>query len=109
MGVYDDSGNSCFSFMISKMPNIAMEGIEQFHKIRMELRKHYYYLSHLEKDAHFLDPMETEENGENHKNRKGEEEKLIAGQKAKKQKTFAKTPLEVKPICIISQDHCDSS
>ena len=91
-GVYDDSGTSCLSLMIEKMPNIAMEAIEQFHKVRMELRKHYYYLSHLETDPMFLDQTESEENGEI---AKVENEFLIVGKKDKKGKTFAKTSLEV--------------
>ena len=53
------------------MPQIAMEAVEQFHLLDRAFRKHYYYLSYLERDPQFLS-------------------------EPKKEKTYAKTPLEVQ-------------
>lgn len=99
-GVYDCSGTSCLSLMIEKMPQIALEAVEQFHQLDLAFRKHYYYLSYLEPDPNFLVEYIPEEKRERKelKERKKAEKKLLknAGQKIiKKEKSYAKTPLEV--------------
>ena len=44
-GVYDISGTPLLSLMIEKMPQIAMEAVEQFHLLDRAFRKHDFYLS----------------------------------------------------------------
>lgn len=100
-GVYDCSGTSCLSLMIEKMPQIAVEAVEQFHLLDLAFRKHYYYLSYLEPDPNFLVEYIPEEKRERKEleERKKAEKKLIknSGQKiVKKEKSYAKTPLEVR-------------
>ena len=105
-GVYDSSGTPCLSLMIEKMPQIATEAIEQFHLLDRAFRKHYYYLSYLERDPSFLaEPIpESSRERKEQKERQKEEKKLMkeAGKKIKKkEKTYAKTPLEVRVILLI--------
>ena len=94
VGVYDDKGTPCLSLMIEKMPDIALEAIEQFHKVSLAFRKHYYYLNYMEKDRKFLEP---ESKPKNKKSDNGIElEPMIEVMKGeKKEKSFGKTPLEV--------------
>ncbi|XP_066925009.1 uncharacterized protein [Clytia hemisphaerica] len=107
-GVYDSSGTPCLSLMIEKMPNIAIEAVEQFHLLDLAFRKHYYYLSYLEPDPHYMVdyiPESKRERKEQRERRKAEE-KLIkdTGQSIiKKEKSYAKTPLEV----IVQYDQLD--
>ena len=86
--------------MIEKMPNIALEAVEQFHSIDRAFRKHYFYLSYLEKDSKYLGDLEPakkrekQEKKERQKEYKKEmKEKGIKIPKTKK--TFAKLPIEV--------------
>ena len=105
VGVYDDSGTSCYSLMIAKMPNIAMEAVEQFHHLDLAFRKHYFFLSYLEPDPTYLEPeppkSKREQMYEKEKKKdlkKTMKEEGIRG--PKKRRTFAKVPLEV-----IIQEH----
>ena len=86
--------------MIEKMPHIAVEAVEQFHNIDRAFRKHYFYLSYLEKDPKFLaepSPSTTREKRE--KKEKEKESKRAMKEKGikklKREKTFAKVPIEV--------------
>ena len=85
--------------MIAKMPNIAMEAVEQFHHLDLAFRKHYFYLSYLEHDPHYLEPEPPKSKKEKmyEKEMKKDINKTMNEdvKKAKNQKTFAKTPLEV--------------
>ncbi|XP_065663270.1 uncharacterized protein LOC100211734 [Hydra vulgaris] len=99
-GVYDSSGTPCLSLMIEKMPQIAMEAIEQFHFLDRAFRKHYYYLSYLERDPQYLsEPIPKSKREQKELKEKLKDEKRILkdqGKKMpKKEKTYAKTPLEV--------------
>lgn len=47
-GVYDDTGTTCLTHMIEKMPDVAAEALGQFQKIDKASRTVYYYLSYLE-------------------------------------------------------------
>ena len=99
-GVYDSSGTSCLALMIEKMPQVAIEAAEQFHLLDRAFRKHYYYLSYLEPDPHFLAPPIPTSKRERRelKENKKDEKRLMKeqGKKVKKrEKTYAKTPLEV--------------
>lgn len=47
-GVEDSSGSSVMSFMISKMPPVAKEALDQFHTTDRGNRRQYFYLNHLE-------------------------------------------------------------
>ncbi|XP_032236009.2 transient receptor potential cation channel subfamily A member 1 isoform X2 [Nematostella vectensis] len=49
-GVQDTSGNCSLSIMISKMPPVAKEALDQFHTTDRANRKQYYYLNYLEPD-----------------------------------------------------------
>ena len=88
--------------MIAKMPNIAMEAVEQFHHLDLAFRKHYFYLSYLEHDPHYLEPEPPKSKKEKMYEKemrkdinKTMNENVKKAKKAKNQKTFAKTPLEV--------------
>lgn len=100
VGVYDDSGTPCLSLMIEKMPHIALEAVEQFHNIDRAFRKHYFYLSFLEKDIKYLPAPEPATSREKREKREREKEqkrmmKEKGIKKGKKEKTFAKVPIEV--------------
>lgn len=47
-GVQDNAGNCAMSLMISKMPPVAKEALDQFHTTDRANRKQYYYLNYLE-------------------------------------------------------------
>ena len=47
-GVCDEHGISAMSLMVSKMPPVAKEALDQFHSLDRANRKQYYYLNHLE-------------------------------------------------------------
>ena len=99
-GVYDSSGTSCLSLMIEKMPQIALEAVEQFHLLDLAFRKHYYYLSYLEPDPTYMIEYipESKRERKDQSERKKAEKRLLknAGQRTiKKEKSYAKTPLEV--------------
>ena len=47
-GVQDGTGSSVMSFMISKMPPVAKEALDQFHSTDRGNRRQYFYLNHLE-------------------------------------------------------------
>ena len=47
-GVYDDTGQTCLTHMIDKMPEVASEALEQFQKVDKASRTVRYYLSYLE-------------------------------------------------------------
>ena len=86
--------------MIEKMPHIAIEAVEQFHNIDRAFRKHYFYLSHLEKDTKYLhDPEPATKREKREKKEREKEDKRIMKEKGmkkpKKEKTFAKMPIEV--------------
>ena len=100
VGVYDDSGTPCLSLMIEKMPNIAIEAVEQFHNIDRAFRKHYFYLNYLENDSKYLKELEpTSKREKREKKEKEKEKKRMMKEKGikkpKKEKTFAKVPIEV--------------
>ena len=106
VGVYDDSGTPCLSLMIEKMPNIAIEAVEQFHNIDRAFRKHYFYLNYLEKDSKYLKEQEpTSKREKREKKEKEKEKKRMMKEKGikkpKKEKTFAKVPIEVKTFFLI--------
>ena len=48
VGVYDDTGTSCLTHMIEKMPDVASSALDQFRKVDKASRTIYYYLSYLE-------------------------------------------------------------
>ena len=86
--------------MIEKMPHIAIEAVEQFHYIDRAFRKHYFYLSYLEKDSRFLkDPEPSSKRERREKKERKKENKKIMKEKGmkipKQKKTFAKIPIEV--------------
>ena len=64
-GVYDDLGNSALSLLIEKIPEVALDAMDQFHSVDTINRKEFYFLNYLE------------------------------GTKLKEQKTPARTPLEI--------------
>ena len=47
-GVYDDTGTSCLTHMISNMPDVASSALEQFHRVDKASKTVYYYLSYME-------------------------------------------------------------
>lgn len=47
-GVYDDTGTSCLTHMIEKMPDVAAMALNQFQRVDKTSRTLYYYLSYLE-------------------------------------------------------------
>jgi len=47
-GVYDDTGTTCLTHMIEKMPSVAKDALEQFQKVDKASRTVRYYLSYLE-------------------------------------------------------------
>ena len=63
--VYDNLGNSALSLLIEKIPEVALEAMDQFHSVDTINRKEFYFLNYLE------------------------------GTKLKEQKTPARTPLEI--------------
>ncbi len=103
VGVYDDSGTPCLSLMIEKMPHIAIEAVEQFHYVDRAFRKHYFYLSYLEKDPKYLAEPRPKSNREIREKKEREKEakrilKEKGMKKPKKEKTYAKVPIEVRHI-----------
>ena len=64
-GVYDNLGNSALSLLIEKIPEVALDAMDQFHSVDTINRKEFYFLNYLE------------------------------GTKLKEQKTPARTPLEI--------------
>ena len=64
-GVYDDLGNSALCLLIEKIPEVALDAMDQFHSVDTVNRKEFYFLNYLE------------------------------GTKLKEQKTPARTPLEI--------------
>ena len=64
-GVYDNSGNSALTLLIEKIPDVALEALNQFHSTDTINRKEFYFLSYLE------------------------------GAKLKDHKTSARTPLQI--------------
>ncbi|XP_078688569.1 uncharacterized protein LOC144920272 isoform X10 [Branchiostoma floridae x Branchiostoma belcheri] len=47
-GVQDYSGQACITHMITKMPPVAKEALNQFHPTDRANRKQYYYLNNIE-------------------------------------------------------------
>ena len=47
-GVYDNSGNSALSLLIEKIPDIALEALDQFQSTDTINRKEFYFLNYLE-------------------------------------------------------------
>ena len=64
-GVHDNLGNSALALLIEKIPEVALEAMDQFHSTDTINRKEFYFLNYLE------------------------------GTKLKDQKTPARTPLEI--------------
>ena len=100
VGVYDDSGTPCLSLMIEKMPNIATEAVEQFHSFDIAFRKHYFYLSYLEKDSKYLEELEPTKRREKQEKKERQKEctkemKEEGIKMPKVKKTYAKLPIEV--------------
>lgn len=46
-GVSDENGVTVLSLMVSKMPPVAKDALDQFHSLDRANRKQYYYLNHL--------------------------------------------------------------
>ena len=103
-GVYDSSGTPLLSLLIEKMPQIAMEAIEQFHFLDRAFRKHYYYLGSLEMDPVFLKEKipESRKDRREQRARCKAEKKLIkdetGDEKTATPKCYARTPLEVRNL-----------
>ncbi|XP_028405932.1 uncharacterized protein LOC114528470 isoform X2 [Dendronephthya gigantea] len=64
-GVHDNLGNSALSLLIEKIPEVALDAMDQFHSVDTINRKEFYFLNYLE------------------------------GTKLKEEKTPARTPLEI--------------
>ena len=64
-GVHDSLGNSALSLLIEKIPEVALDAMDQFHSVDTINRKEFYFLNYLE------------------------------GTKLKEEKTPARTPLEI--------------
>ena len=47
-GVYDNVGNSALSLLIEKIPEVALEAMDQFHSVDTVNRKEFYFLNYLE-------------------------------------------------------------
>ena len=47
-GVYDDTGTSCLTHLITNMPDVAAAALEQFHRVDKASKTVFYYLSYLE-------------------------------------------------------------
>ena len=47
-GVSDDVGNSALSLLIEKIPEVALEALDQFHSSDSITRKNFYFLNYLE-------------------------------------------------------------
>ena len=47
-GVCDDVGNSALSLLIEKIPEVALEALDQFHCSDSITRKNFYFLNYLE-------------------------------------------------------------
>ena len=47
-GVYDNAGNSALSLLIEKIPEVALEALDQFHSTDNINRKELYFLNYLE-------------------------------------------------------------
>ena len=81
------------------MPPVALEAVEQFHKVDLAFRKHYFYLSHLDTDRKYLAPLPNKYviPSQEEKGYGKDKDKLIKLEECDepKEKTFAKTPLEV--------------
>ena len=90
--------------MIEKMPQIALEAVEQFHITDRAFRKDYYYLSFLENDPKYLHPEvpKSRKERKEKKYRDQEMKRLMKekGMKESKQQTFAKIPLEVSYFTV---------
>ena len=107
-GVYDTSGTLLLSLLIEKLPQIALEAIEQFHHVDRAFRKHFYYLGSLERDPKFL----GEKIPEKKKDRKEQRQRQKAALEAMRcddsikidvkvrgtMKCYARTPLEVSVV-----------
>ena len=100
-GVFDSSGTPLLSLLIEKMPQIAMEAIEQFHLLDRAFRKHYYYLSYLELDPIFLGEKipEAKRDRKEQTARNKAANKIIKEETGRKKssgpKCYARTPLQV--------------
>ena len=91
--------------MIEKMPQIAIEAVEQFHLLDRAFRKHYYYLSYLEPDPKFLAeaiPASKRERKEQ-KERQKEEKRLMKEQGNGKGKNLKSKMLETLVFCVDHQ------
>ena len=64
-GVYDNLGNSALSLLIEKIPEVALDAMDQFHSVDTINRKEFYFLNYLE------------------------------GTKLQEEQTHARTPLEI--------------
>ena len=67
-GVHDDKGTSAMAHMVEKMPNVAYAALAQYYVDDKALRRKYFYLNQLESEKNQKEPN----------------------------KSYAKTPLEVK-------------
>ncbi|XP_028408521.1 uncharacterized protein LOC114531074 [Dendronephthya gigantea] len=47
-GVYDNLGNSALSLLIEKIPEVALDAMDQFHSVDTINRKEFYFLNYLE-------------------------------------------------------------
>ncbi|XP_047134098.1 uncharacterized protein LOC100209684 isoform X1 [Hydra vulgaris] len=50
IGVYDNDGNFCLSYLIEKMPDVAYQALNQFKVANISLGRNEVYLSYLEKN-----------------------------------------------------------
>ncbi|XP_028395796.1 transient receptor potential cation channel subfamily V member 3-like [Dendronephthya gigantea] len=47
-GVHDNMGNSALSLLIEKLPDVAIEALDQFHSVSSINRKEFFFLNYLE-------------------------------------------------------------
>ena len=48
-GVHDTVGNSALSLLIEKLPDVAIEALDQFHSVSTINRKEFFFLNYLGK------------------------------------------------------------
>ncbi len=53
-GVHDNVGNSALSLLIEKLPDVAIEALDQFHSVSTINRKEFFFLNYLGKHIYTL-------------------------------------------------------
>lgn len=49
-GIHDNMGNSALSLLIEKLPDVAIEALDQFHSVSTINRKEFFFLNYLGKN-----------------------------------------------------------